>query len=366
MHKHLFLLLCLVTFSPNFAQKTNENTFALIDKKIAQIPDSLTQSTSKIGDYINTHFNNDTQKVRAIYFWTASTLSYDVKNMFVVNEGETRENKIENALKTRKGICEHYASIFQDLCSKTGIKSYIINGYTKQNTNSECLPHVWCAAKINDNWFLFDPTWGSGYISNKKFVRKFSNDYYMASPAFLIKTHMPFDYMWQFLKSPITPKEFDYNVAIATFEKQSKIEQTKAIIARIEKNGVKNALTFEQLKYYKNEIQNEKTDAYNLAAKDFNLAISLFNNFISYRNNQFKPTKTDDGIKDMIDQAAFFVKETQVKLNNISDPDAKNAKLITQLYMTSNEISLQIKEQQNWLNEYLSKGKIGRKMMFLK
>jgi len=46
--------------------------------------------------------------------------------MFAINFYEQKEEKISKPLKYRKGICENYAALFNDLCSKSGIKSFVI------------------------------------------------------------------------------------------------------------------------------------------------------------------------------------------------------------------------------------------------
>ena len=47
-----------------------------------KIPDSLTTSTSGIANYINENFKSEDEKIRAVFYWTASNISYDVPNMY--------------------------------------------------------------------------------------------------------------------------------------------------------------------------------------------------------------------------------------------------------------------------------------------
>jgi len=140
------------------AQKVVANEFAAIDKKALQIPDSLTENTSGISKYMTTNFITDKERTRAIFVWVASSIQYDIDNMFAINFYETEEDKINKPLKTRKGICENYAALFNDICHKSGIKSYVVEGYTKQNGFADYIPHVWCAAFVDSAWLQFDPT----------------------------------------------------------------------------------------------------------------------------------------------------------------------------------------------------------------
>ena len=116
-------------------------------------------------------------KSRAIFIWISSNIQYDIDNMFAINFYETKEEKIAKSLSTRKGICENYASIFTDISIKSGLKSFVVEGYTKQNGFADNIPHAWSAALIDTTWYLFDTTWGSGYVRGGKFFKKINNDY---------------------------------------------------------------------------------------------------------------------------------------------------------------------------------------------
>jgi hypothetical protein len=380
------------------AQKPAVPEYAAVDKKALQLPDSLSKNTNDISGYIKANFKSDNDKARAIFIWVATNIQYDMENMFAINFYESLEDKISKPLKTRKGICENYAVLFNDICSKAGIKSYVIEGYTKQNGFTDYIPHAWCAAKIDTTWLMFDPTWGSGYVNNGKFYKKINNDYFKVNPGKLIKSHMPFDYLWQFLNYPLTSQEFydgkiqpnkakpffNFQDSIRIYEGQNKIDQLKSSARRIEKNGLKNAMIFDRLnhirmdiEYENNLLANKKTDAenvrqnkivdlYNAAVIDYNDGINGFNKFIDYRNKQFTPVKPDNEIQYMLDEPDNKLKAARKKLNDIVNPDAKIANLISQLTISMNDLDKQVQEQQDWLKLYFSKGKMMRKSMFSK
>ncbi len=380
----LFLLTQLLA-----AQKTIINEYAAIDKKALQLPDSSAKTTTGIANYISSNFTSNTDKVRAIFIWTASNIDYDLDNMYAIDFYETTEQKINKALTTHKGICENYTAVFNDVCSKTGIKSYVIEGYTKQNGFTDYIPHAWSAAYIDTAWFMFDPTWGSGYVANATFHKKINNDYFKAKPAALIKTHMPFDYLWQFLYYPITNAEFyagktiqdvskpffNYKDSLTAYEQQTHIQQLTAEADRIQRNGLKNSMIFQRLQDIKIELENEKITAennrrqnivnlYNTAAQDYNDGVPLMNKFIDYRNHQFAPEKTDAEIQHMIDTANTKIDDAKKNLRAIENPDDTAAKTIEQLRNAIVDLDDHIKEQQTWLTDYFSKSKSKRKQMF--
>jgi len=367
------------------------NQYAAIDKVALQIPDSATTTTNGIASYISSHFSKDSEKARAVFIWVAANISYDIENMFALNFHEQQEDKIAKSLKTRKGICENYAALFNDICSKAGIKSFMVEGYTKQDGFTDYIPHAWCAALIDTSWYLFDPTWGSGYITNKKFVKQINNSYFLAAPRNLIKSHMPFDYLWQFLYYPVSNHEFyegrtqentskpffNYKDSIAVFEKQDKMTYYVAAATRIEKNGLKNAMLFDRLQQLRREIeidkqnrivevQNKVVNLYNSALENYNNGVSAFNAFVDYRNKQFKPERPDAEIQDLLDASANQVKEANSTLAQIKNPDAGTANLIVNFRKQIGDLAARIDEQQNWLKKYFSKGKGGRRSMFTK
>ena len=383
--KPIKFILLLIFITPTiFAQKTSVNEYAIIDQKALQLPDSLTKTTEQIAAYITSNFVTDKDKSRAIFIWIASNIQYDIDNMFAINFYEQKEEKIAKPLRTRKGICENYAALFTDICTKSGIKSFVIEGYTKQNGFTDYIPHAWSAARIDSSWFLFDPTWGSGYVNGGKFFKKINNDYYKVSPTTLIKTHIPFDYLWQFLDYPVTNQEFyegktqqdktkpffNYNDTLQLYEKMSYIDQLISSSYRVQKNGVKNSLVFDRLQHLKLEIENDRqtktVNLYNSSVVDYNDAINYLNKFINYRNSQFTPNKTDPEIQNMLDIVNNKLQEAKIKLRQISNPDANTLNMIRQLTKSIDDALNQLKEQQVWLNQYFSKSKSGRKSMFYK
>ncbi len=393
--KKLFLSFALLPITL-FAQKASvskkvTDPYAVVDKKALALPDSLANTTQGIADYIKANFTTDSDKTRAIFIWTAANIQYDIDNMFAINFYEKHEEKVSKALKTKKGVCEAYAAVFNDVCLKSGLRSYVITGYTKQNGFADYIPHAWCAAQVGDGWFLFDPTWGSGYISDHKFVKKINNAYYKVPPSKLIKSHMPFDPMWEFLSYPITNQEFyegktienkskpyfSYTDSIKAYEQMSDVEQYAMAARRIEGNGVKNSLVYDQLQHLKREVElynnnkkveesNAKVNLYNAAVADYNDGVNNFNNFIQYRNAQFKPMRPDTEIQAMFDAAYDKFTAAQNKMSQIKKPDANIAQLMISLNKSIDDAMSHADEQKEWLQKYFSKGKMGRAGMFTK
>lgn len=380
--KNIFLVFTFLLCSLSFGQTNIGN--AAIDKKISLIPQNTTSSTEEIANYINANFKTENEKIRAIFYWTSSNISYDVKNMFVVNFGETTQDRINKTLKTKKGICGDYAAIFNEIATLVGIKSVVIPGYTKQNGKIDSLSHAWCAAKIENKWYIFDPTWGSGSLLNGKFVKKINDYYFKTEPSKIISSHIPFDYLWQFLNYPVTNAEFyegktqidktkkyfDFEKEIANQNSLSEIDQLFESAERIEKNGLKNALITEFYENKKKQLtflrQKANIEKLNGIVNELNEAVVLLNDFILYRNNKFKPTFPDDEINTMIQKPREKLMKCQNDIYKVGSTGSENAANLSSIKKSIESNLALAEEHALFVKNYLSKSKMVRKTMFSK
>ena len=363
--------------------QTKDN-FVLIDAKMAKIPKASTKNTKSIADYIVANFKSENEKLRAAFFWVASNISYDVANMENIEFSDTSEQKIDKTLTTRKGVCIHYAELFNAIVSQLGFESEIIEGYTKQFGKVASLSHAWCAVKSEGKWLLFDPTWGAGSVNNGVFVKKLNNFYFKTPPKAMLETHMPFDYLWQLSRYPINNAEFISGKVVANPTKpvfnfadeieklKQKTEEIKLFecISRVEANGVSTKLIKDYLENKKNELSgkrnNQAVEKLNLIVEESNAATAMFNDFIFYRNKKFKPTLSDDTIREMIALPKAKVLKCQKDLDSIGTLNDSNRATLSAFRKNLSELLVQIEEQEKFVNEYLSKGKLARKSMFSK
>ena len=380
--KNIFLVFTFLFSVLSFGQ-TKVN-YTLIDKKMDAIPNSDTNSTDLVAKYINANFKTESDKIRAVFYWTSSNISYDVKNMFVVNFGETPQDRIAKTLKTKKGICGDYAAIFNEIATLVGVESVVISGYTKQNGKIDNLAHAWCAAKIDNKWSVFDPTWGSGSLLNGKFVKKINEYYFKVEPSKIISSHIPFDYLWQFLNYPITNAEFyegktqinktkkyfDFEKEIAKQSSLSEMDQLFESAERIEKNGLKNAMI---VAYYENQKkhstvlrENKNIEKLNGIVNEMNEAVVLLNDFIFYRNKKFKPTFPDDEINNMIQKPREKLIKCQNDIYTVGSTGTDNKANVSSIKKSIESNLALAEEHALFVKNYLSKSKMVRKTMFSK
>jgi hypothetical protein len=378
--KNIFIFIVFVSVF-GFAQVKNE--FANVDSKMTRIPDSLSHTTTSIAKYINTNFKTENDKIRAVFYWTASNISYDVDKLKTVIQNpklrstETTEDRIKSVFDTKKGVCQHYAEVFSSIANQVNIKTVIIEGYTKQYAKVSELSHAWCASKIDGNWFVFDPTWGAGSVNKDTFVKKITNLYFKTTPSISITSHMPFDYLWQFLNYPVTNQEFydgktavdktkeffDFNTEVETNEKLSDSEKALKSANRIEKNGLKNDLIKQAFSDKNLKLTFESLSK---ITSDYNEAIIFFNDFVNYRNNQFKPNIPDEDLLQLILKPKNIFIDCQNRAYKLGAVDEQNVQNMRNLKKSMIEVIKQAEDHETFVKEYLSKGKLKRKMMFKK
>src|SRR5436190_13270698 len=136
--------------------------YKTVDKKMNGLPEECKKSTDLIANYVLQNFTTEDEKIRAVYYWITSNMSYDVDYDFSQRVPKSEE-KTEYILSKKMGVCMHYAQLFNDLANKVGIKTHIIDGYTKKDGKIAWINHHWNVSKIDGTWYMFDSTWVAGY-----------------------------------------------------------------------------------------------------------------------------------------------------------------------------------------------------------
>jgi hypothetical protein len=301
MTKLLSFLILLLSVVSLFGQ----TGFEEIDSASQKVSKGL-KTVDEIALYLTKDLKQKEEKVRAIYIWVTHNIQYD---MALVNNPITyteETNIADEALKNRKGVCEHYAQLFNRMCTAIGITSYVISGYTRQSEGATIDPlnHAWTGVVINNQYYLVDATWDAGYFDKSTYVHEFQDEFFLLEPKEFIKTHMPFDPIWQFHNNPITHTEYmiedfsklsrvgnyTFRDSIATMIALDTIYRIEKSIARIQKAGVTNTLIQEEinaneelLEYYKYNSWLESFNNFNgeliTAVNEINLAVAYHNSF---------------------------------------------------------------------------------------
>ncbi len=380
MKKLTLLFICLFLSTFLFAQTVSK--YAAVDKRALQIPLSLTSNTDDLAKYFISNFSSDSQRARAIFVWVASNLEYDIENMYEIDVSAKPADKIQKTLKTRKGVCINYALLFEEISKKANLNAVVIEGYTRQAGTTELIPHAWNAVFVDNEWLLLDATWASGHVNKGKYFKNFNDSFYDVNPITLIKSHMPYDYMWQMLANPISSKDFfnrkyvsekskiafDFKKEIQEYQQFNQIDKYVASAERVKENGVSNRNIADRLLFLTNAIENDKqakvVSFYNEAVAIFNDGILDFNAFIAYKNKQFTPILPDASIQEMLDKPQQKLLKARENLSEIKSQDASTILAVKQLNKSLDEALKGVYEQQDWLSIYFTKSKSARRSSF--
>ncbi len=200
-----------ITMEPltSFTKTFDHLDFALTDKRGASLNYngvSVTQLASLLSQYAST----EAEKARIIYSWISYHIDYDVPAYLSGQYGDVTP---EGVLRSRKGVCSGYATLYKALANAMGLEAVIISGYAKGASyiigKATEINHAWNGVKIDQQWYLVDATWGAGVINNNQFQRHFNPFYFATAPDNFIYDHFPEEQKWQLLSQPYSKQQFD-------------------------------------------------------------------------------------------------------------------------------------------------------------
>lgn len=310
-------------------------------------------STQELADKINSQYTNDDSKIMAAYTWVTTNIHYSTTNYFAINNSTNPRDIIDVAFRKRSGVCANFSAIFFDLCQKMGFLSRVIEGYKAPAQGLDEDGHSWVAAYVDKRWYLYDPTWDVGKASGLSFYRKSGNEF--------ISTHIPFDPMWQLLDYPIvegkrSKEYFNYQDSIQAFFAADSLHQFELSVGRISEKGSKNEVTKTQLIKLKSQLeikrQEEQMMWFDNAVTHINKASNTLNYFISLHNEQFRYTKDQKYLEQLLSPIPKELDSAKVYLEKVDNSKA------TLIYGTSEarekiiRIEKKLQEQEAFLKEY--------------
>lgn len=364
----IFLLISLAGFS--------QTDFSRIDEKSKTCPESI-KTFPAIASYLTRNLSSEKEKARAIYIWIAHNIKYDLGMIDSNKEYNSKEEIIEEVMKTRQGVCQHYSELFHAMSRSVGLKSYFISGYTRDYTGKIAdMSHGWNALQLGNEFFMIDVTWAAGYITNGKYYHKFQNKYFLTTPREFIKDHMPFDPIWQFLDNPINNSEFIANDfsrlvkkgnyafqdSIRKYEEFDELTRLERTNKRIYSCGIKHKLIQQHFDFNQVLITNKK---YNQAIEILNKGIQNYNYYISCKNKQFQNPKLEDSeLLELIDSAAKPIYLAKDLFSRLLTSDRELNKLILVAKKKMPSLIADIEREKDFVAKYLKKWKPLRKTMF--
>ena len=369
MIKLVFILLCCGVYTFGFAQE--KPTSFSRDLKTNERENKKFQSTQDVAFFILSKYSTEAERIKGIYSWVTQNIHYDKTGAFAMNAGPDKNAKVYVAFTRRRGVCENFAGIFNDICQKAGFQSYVIEGITQMNNQIAEGAHSWVTVQVNKEWYFFDPTWDEG--------GKFQ--YFMSAPEEFITTHIPFDPLWQFLAHPYNEGQvkkgstmqhisgpLNFKDSLSAWLQMDSIGKLESAERRILNAASQNRNAKTNLSVVKMNLeierQGEQVEWHDLATQNLNDAVRLMNTFIEFRNDLTLLQKSDAELKKLLTIARDKIARALEYLDKI---DQSNAKLVMGTWPERERI-VKLKNnlgtQESFLTQYLNTSLAERKALF--
>ena len=208
----LFTLCMFTAFRSNAQQNYNEKNIDAFIEKTGALND---QNVATIAQTITTPFSDKKEKARAIFYWIANNISWDLKAMKM---SDGKKDDPVAVIQNRKATPLGYSLLVQEMCSDANIRCLSVDGYVKNfpddiNNKPDEINHSWNVVQLGespDQWFYIDAAKASGYADKKmsNFTKRFTSEYFFADRALFNLDHYPNNAAWQLGPGPKSLKEF--------------------------------------------------------------------------------------------------------------------------------------------------------------
>ncbi len=192
------------------------------------------QNLPELSYNLTINLTTDVERFRSIYRWVCDNIKNDyslyLRNKYKreqlkddslkFNAWNTKFRKklFKQLLKKKRTICTGYAYLVKELAEFANLECEIVQGYGRvSTTNIENLSlpnHSWNAVKLNEKWYLCDPTWASGIPDpeTNRFTFQYNDGFFLANPKLFAVNHFPVENQWWFLDKT-TPTFEDFLAA---------------------------------------------------------------------------------------------------------------------------------------------------------
>lgn len=340
------------------------------------IPDEYTYSVDSLALYLECNCDTEEEKLKTLYIWMTHTFRYRMFEAFVAgNQREGEEKEIQVLLDKRTGVCRDFSLLFKYVAQAMDIPAFFVEGYTKDSQGYiQREAHAWNVAKVNGKWYNYDTTYGMGYARNNEFVSRPTMEQYMVPSSEFMKTHMPFDPIWQLDEHPMTYQAFDqpaehgkevyqplfnYNDSIIAYSKQNMYQQSLALQDRILHNGTANALVQYLLDVNGSNIKvhhhNVVYESYKESMKYYSQGWDEMKLFNRYKLANYRPKKNVLEVKAWLDSAQANYEKAKQVMVGVSNPPETISKAVGNLNRYIDELHTLIDQQWAAFNEHYKK-----------
>mgnify|MGYP000447300387 CR=1 FL=1 len=126
----------------------------------------MDQAVSNVLKSLNLSNKTDYQKIKAIYDYICSNITYDYVNLN--DDSYLLKHTAYAALINKTAVCQGYATLFYRLSLESGVDTRVITGDSGG-------PHAWNIVKLNGKYYNLDSTWDAGSSSYYYFLKSMND-----------------------------------------------------------------------------------------------------------------------------------------------------------------------------------------------
>mgnify|MGYP002535627712 FL=1 len=126
----------------------------------------MDQAVSNVLKSLNLSNKTDYQKIKAIYDYICSNITYDYVNLN--DDSYLLKHTAYAALINKTAVCQGYATLFYRLSLEAGVDTRVITGDSGG-------PHAWNIVKLNGKYYNLDSTWDAGSSSYYYFLKNMND-----------------------------------------------------------------------------------------------------------------------------------------------------------------------------------------------
>jgi hypothetical protein len=209
MRSVLFCLLIYFNFN-NIILSQNPAYYA-IDNHADIIKEDTFKNLNILVEKLIEPAKNDTDKVRAIFYWIAKNIKYDDRGLYrgQWDNYSIDENTAAATFAYRKGICRGFAYLMKMMLDLAEIDNELIYGNGKgEGSGRDTIRsnHVWNAVKLDNKWQLMDVTRAN--IDWSKTI-KVKDYFFLTDPIEFGLNHYPDSAKWLLYDNPLSYAEYE-------------------------------------------------------------------------------------------------------------------------------------------------------------
>lgn len=343
-------------------------SWAQTDLSYVDIPDASTQNVGMLADFIRENYGDTRSRLWGLYKWEAQHIKYNLSTRDEQLRLTKEEDLAQWTLTNRMGVCANFSQLFAAVARRLGIEVYIVTGYVVTMNNVRDDGHEWCACIIDDKPYIFDPTWGGGYmLNNVQYVPNLNPQYFMVDPQKMIYSHMPEDPLFQFLNYPKSYDEIDnpgktyplhsyfsWRDTLNAYNIQTPIERLGGQIYRMRHNGFAND-------WIANEIQrmeyNYSVHLYNQESDRFAALVDNFNGLVAYVNANCKPYRPLSSVLSQIDNLRTLIPDIADHLEDVEPVSEQIDGAVLQMQQHLDKLSDELDDIEVHVRNYYKQNK---------